>query len=275
MQPLGKNELKLKKSALLINDLSVYSKSSLEISYPIVEAMGVEASALPTVVLSTQTDGFDSPIASDTSEFLAKTLKMFSDKKIVFDGIYIGYLHSLDEFDIVLDYLKSYSGLVLLDPVLGDNGAFYSTITEGHLSGMKRLLNRADIITPNLFEAKMLFGIEGDMRGESISDMLQNLFSFECYIKGFERKAERLENIALAEGNIYSYEYDRLMGHYPGMGDIFASIVFSMRLRGKSVLNTLKYASNISTETMRRALSLGRDSRLGIDILPALEMILR
>lgn len=44
--------------AMLINDLSCIGKCSLSVALPIVSACGVEAVALPTVILSTHTGGF-------------------------------------------------------------------------------------------------------------------------------------------------------------------------------------------------------------------------
>ena len=45
--------------AMLINDLSCIGKCSLSVALPIVSACGVEAVALPTVILSTHTGGFE------------------------------------------------------------------------------------------------------------------------------------------------------------------------------------------------------------------------
>ncbi len=47
-----------------------------------------------------------------------------------------------------------------IDPVLGDNGNLYSTMDQKLVEGMKRLVTKADIITPNFTEVSLLLGEE-------------------------------------------------------------------------------------------------------------------
>ena len=61
---------------------------------------------------------------------------------------------------------KSYAGLrttrgqhgvpVVVDPILGDNGRRYNSVTTEQVEAMKRLIGHADVITPNLTEACLL-----------------------------------------------------------------------------------------------------------------------
>ena len=46
-------------AVLALHDLSCYSKSSITVVLPVMEALGVETAVIPTAILSTQTDGFD------------------------------------------------------------------------------------------------------------------------------------------------------------------------------------------------------------------------
>ena len=50
--------------------------------------------------------------------------------------------------------------MVVIDPVLGDNGNLYSTMDQGLVEGMKHLVTKADIITPNFTEVSLLLGEE-------------------------------------------------------------------------------------------------------------------
>lgn len=61
--------------------------------------------------------------------------------------------------------------LVLVDPVLGDDGELYHTITPALTDAMRRLCIRADVITPNITEACLLSGMSyGDALAMSDSD---------------------------------------------------------------------------------------------------------
>ncbi len=41
---------------------------------------------------------------------------------------------------------------MIIDPVMGDNGRIYATYTEEMCNEMKKLIEYADIITPNVTE---------------------------------------------------------------------------------------------------------------------------
>ena len=48
--------------------------------------------------------------------------------------------------------------LVVVDPVMGDNGKLYRSFTREMVAGMERMVRKAQVITPNLTEAAILLG---------------------------------------------------------------------------------------------------------------------
>jgi len=58
----------------------------------------------------------------------------------------------------MIDDFYNDNRLVVVDPVLGDNGRMYGPISSEMVSEMNLLIGRADIITPNLTEASLLLG---------------------------------------------------------------------------------------------------------------------
>ncbi len=52
--------------------------------------------------------------------------------------------------------------LVVIDPVLGDDGALYDTMDQKMVRRMQRLIGKADIITPNMTEVKLLLNLPPD-----------------------------------------------------------------------------------------------------------------
>lgn len=263
----------MKKSALLISDLSVYSKSSLLVSHPIVESMDIESASLPTVLLSTQTDGLPTPIEGNIASFFESTLSYYKRENIDFDGVYIGYIKYSEEFDAIEEYLKDYRGYVLLDPILGDNNELYPGITKEHVSSMRRLARYATTLTPNIYEASWLLDEDLSLlNDDEIEKRISSLGSSECYLKGLRKDENTLRNLYI-KGSVISKEYHDLKRHYPGLGDIFSSLVFSLTLKGIDPRNTLERATLLSSETLRRSIISGRDVSLGIDIYPVLEMI--
>ena len=137
-------------AVLAIHDLSCFSKSSLTVALPVMEALSVETAVLPTALLSTQTDGFDDIYIRDLSGDMTAIDGRFSSLGLRFDGIYSGFLASVEQIDIVSSIIDKYATLTLVDPVMGDDGKLYQTITEDHAAAMIRLARKADIITPNM-----------------------------------------------------------------------------------------------------------------------------
>ena len=81
------------------------------------------------------------------------------------DGIYTGFLADEEQADKILDFLRRFrkeKTMVLVDPVMGDNGNAYGIYTEGLREKMLQLVGNAHVITPNLTEALLLlYGKEG------------------------------------------------------------------------------------------------------------------
>ncbi|HBM80407.1 MAG TPA: pyridoxamine kinase, partial [Clostridiaceae bacterium] len=78
---------------------------------------------------------------------------------IKFDCIYTGFLGSPRQAGIIKKFISNfhYEGqLVVIDPVMGDDGELYSSMDNEMVEGMKELIGSADIITPNMTEAAFL-----------------------------------------------------------------------------------------------------------------------
>lgn len=56
------------------------------------------------------------------------------------------------------EHFKNDQNFILVDPVLGDHGELYSSMTPDMVEGMRKLCSQAKVITPNLTEAAFLLG---------------------------------------------------------------------------------------------------------------------
>jgi pyridoxine kinase len=56
----------------------------------------------------------------------------------------------------MIDTFINENQFVVIDPVLGDNGKIYGPINKEMVKEMKSLIQKANIITPNLTEAALL-----------------------------------------------------------------------------------------------------------------------
>ena len=157
----------MKKTAV-IHDLSGFGKCSLTAAIPILSVMGVQAVPLPTAVLSGQT-GYGDYVCEDFTAPMAAISKLWKRQAVEFDGIYSGFLLNERQADQLLEFIRDFSWretLVVVDPVLGDNGKRYDIFDSQMELAAGRLAEQAHVITPNLTEALLL----GRQARESIPD---------------------------------------------------------------------------------------------------------
>ena len=145
-----------------IHDLSGFGRSSLSVVIPILSTMGVEVCAVPTAVLSSHTD-IEGYAFLDLTDYLEEHINHWRKLGIEFDCIYSGFLGSPRQIKIVSKFIDDFSSnnpLVVIDPVMADNGMLYSTMTMEMVTQMRELIKKADIITPNFTEAAFLLDEE-------------------------------------------------------------------------------------------------------------------
>ncbi len=249
----------MQKNALSVQSLACHGKCSLTEALPLVSANGISLSVLPTVVLSTHTGGFGTPEKIDTTEFFKKAMEHFKSENIKFDGIYTGYFADKNQIDVFLSQIEAFKkegAIVLIDPVLGDNGKLFSGITEDCVSQMLLLCQKADIITPNLTEARLLAGENCDIIDLSLR--LYNKTHAKVVITGIEK--ENKIGVSIFNGEKIQFVFSkRLKQGFHGTGDIFAAIVFSNILKGKPLKGSVKSAVKFISKAIKNTASPERD----------------
>ena len=142
------------KRVAAIHDLSGVGRCSLTVIMPILSAMGVQACPVPTAILSTHTGGFGEVAFQDLTDYLPQALSHYQRLNLDFSCVYSGFLGSEAQIDHCLAFFQAYpDALAVVDPVMGDHGRAYRTVTEGMQRRMIELVGIADIITPNFTEA--------------------------------------------------------------------------------------------------------------------------
>ena len=123
--------------------------------------MGIQVCPVPTALLSTHTGGFPGYTLTDLTDEMQPLLDHWQALDLHFDCLYSGYLGSPKQIAIVSDMFDRFGSpntLVLVDPVMGDNGKLYSSMSPEMVPEMRKLLAKSDIVTPNLTEACFLTG---------------------------------------------------------------------------------------------------------------------
>ena len=238
----------------MINDIAGFGRCSTTVSLPVISVMKVQVCPVPTSVLSNHL-GFPLCHFDDYTSHMRDYIKVWSELGLTFDGLYCGFLGNEEQIDIVREFVEMFRPpLFLLDPVMGDHGRAYSSITETHVQKMKELLPLADIITPNITEACLLTGTpwkDGEWTMQELSGLCERLASLclkdsvgaSIVITGI-RQGDSLVNFLWDDG-VYTTVASPIAGaSRPGTGDIFASILAADAVRGETLLTSVQKAAN-------------------------------
>ena len=261
----------------MINDIAGFGRCSTTVSLPVISVMKVQVCPVPTSVLSNHL-GFPLCHFDDYTSHMRDYIKVWNELGLTFDGLYCGFLGNEEQIDIVREFVKMFRPpLFLLDPVMGDHGRAYSSITETHVQKMKELLPLADIITPNITEACLLTGTpwkDGEWTMQELSGLCLKLATLcqtdstlslsehfhdasnsvidtsrtvsrrtSIVITGI-RQGDSLVNFLWDDG-VYTTVSTPIAGaSRPGTGDIFASILAADAVRGETLLTSVQKAAN-------------------------------
>lgn len=264
-----------------IHDLSGLGKCSLTVALPVISATGVECACIPTAVLSTHTGEFTGWTFRDLSDELLPTARHWQREGANFDGVYSGYLASPEQVALlsqVLDLLVGDNTLVIVDPVMADNGSYYSKIDDRMCGAFRSLIARADVITPNVTEAALLTGMAyepGLHSGEylqALFDLLGALGPGIATITGVRPEPGRIGNMACdyRTGSVCACMRPVRPGVFYGTGDIFASSLAALLVRGASLPQALETATMLTDESIARSLKRDTPRRFGVDFEGAL-----
>lgn len=251
------------KRIITVQDLSCVGKCSLTVALPIISAAGVETAPLPTAVLSTHTM-FSKYTFCDLTSEITPIADTFKELKIDFDAIYTGYLGSFEQLALVDAFItdfKKKDTVVLIDPVMADNGVLYHGFTEEFAAAMAKLCSKADIVVPNLTEASFMLGIpyKPEYDEAYIRDVLKRLTTLGCPKAaltgiGFEPDKIGVYYYDSTKDTYFSYFNEKLPTSFHGTGDIYASSALGAVMRGISVEDSLAIAVDYTLECMKQTM---------------------
>lgn len=145
----------------MINDLTGFGHCSLAVAIPIISVMGVQACPVPTGIFSNHM-AFPEWHYTDFTHEMSSYLSVWERLSFSFDGISCGFLGNEALIPTLSGFFRqqkeTYGTCILLDPVMGDHGRAYSSVTPSYQKALTGLCSLADILTPNLTEACFLTG---------------------------------------------------------------------------------------------------------------------
>ena len=273
------------KKVAAVHDLSGCGRVSLTVVMPVLSAMGIEVCPLPTAVLSSHTQ-YPGYSFFDLTEQMSLFVNHWKQLGLQFDAIYSGYLGSPKQAAIVAALIDDFSvdgQLVVVDPVLGDNGKIYAALNEEMIAQMRGLIRKAVVITPNLTELFMLLNkhyrelVSIDELKEYLV-LLSELGPEIVIVTGVpeDQPAKTTSVVAYDKRSRHFWKVSCLYfpAHYPGTGDAFTSVITGSLMQGDSLPIALDRAVQFILMGIRATFGYEYDNRNGIlleRILPVLQ----
>jgi len=264
--------------AVALHDLSSFGRCALTVICPTLSAMGVQVCPVPTALLSTHTGGFSGFCFQETTSFMEGALSHFQQLKLSFSAVYSGFLGNEKQIDTVEAYLDAFpEALSLVDPVLGDDGKLYATVTPELVTGMRRLCRKADLITPNLTEAAFLLG---EKPRQTLTEDEKT-----AWLSRLSEGKRSVVITGLPENGITNLVYDHksnetfsvsspLRGEqYPGTGDIFAAVLLGALLSGETLKESVVKASSFTERCIAATHALSSERRNGVALEACLSLL--
>lgn len=276
------------KKVAAINDLTGYGRASLTTIIPILSTMKVQVCPLPTAILSTHTGGFGENSFIDLTSYMKSHIEHWKNLNLEFECIYSGFLGSPMQVDIVLDFINFFgkkAKLIVVDPVIGDNGKLYKTMSEEMVIGMRKLIQKADIITPNFTELLYLLGKEYK---ESVNETEIKSYLKEISFLGpkiiivtsvpdfdFNSVEKRTNVIAYDSINdiFWKVSCKYIPASYPGTGDAYTSVVIGSLLQGDSLPIAMERGVQFITQCIMASYGFNYPTKEGVLLEKVLDIL--
>jgi len=165
-----------------------------------------------------------------------------------------GMLYSGRIIKVVVKNIGDYP--LVVDPVIiAESGAML--LKENAVDVLKKkLLPRALITTPNIFEAERLSGIKIESN-ESIREACKKIAEFNCsvVIKGGHLNAR---DILYHNGRFYEFESRKIEARFHGAGCSFSASIAANLAKGYELVKAVKKAKEFIAKALENAENLGK-----------------
>ncbi|MCD2492374.1 pyridoxamine kinase [Lacrimispora sp. NSJ-141] len=249
------------KKIAVINDMSGFGRCSIAVAMPIISVMKIQCCPVPTSIFSNHT-GFPEYFFEDYTEKMPEYIANWRKLGLEFEGISSGFLGSRAQIDIVRKFIRDFRTertTVIIDPVMGDYGKPYPTYTDEMCQEMKRLVEYADILTPNLTEACILTDTpysEGRWSIKdivSIAEKIKEKGPGKIVITGI-RQGDFVANLVYEDGcEPRILRSHRVGTERSGTGDVFAAVIAADAVNGVPFPVSVKKASDFVKKCILRS----------------------
>ena len=271
------------KKILIANDLPGIGKVALAPAIPIFACCQIETILLPTILLSSHTGGFKNIAIADQTEFMRKSLYQWENLELKPDAVLTGYFRNTEQIELIIDSIEKLpeSTKIFVDPIMGDNGKLYSGFTAEHVEAMRKLIQKADVIYPNITEACLLTEtayptgkITMDFTRE-LAKKLAPLGPKHVIITGCPDR-EELTGVQLytkETDSFFDFYKTKYPHHFYGTGDTLAALTTACILQYMTVEEALSFTLKFIDKVLQLSSQQPERIPFGLPIEKKLEML--
>lgn len=268
------NDSKLNKKICCVNDMPGVGKIALSAMIPILSAKGIDVASLPTALVSNTLD-FGIFDILDTTEYMDKTVNIWHSLGFKFDCISTGFMVNPKQIEIVERLINNQdkdSVLVVVDPIMGDEGKLYNGMTEENVAIMRKLSSYADILIPNYTEACYLVNCSCKsitLTEKEATELIERVRSLGAKSVVITSASVEGKNCVIGYDHTidksFMITYELINVRFPGTGDLFSAVLISDILNGESLENATGYAMKVIREIILDNLNK-EEKFFGVDI---------
>lgn len=266
----------MQKKILALHDLAGVGRSSLVPILSAISAMGHQCVPLPTAVYSSHL-GLSGWHGSDLTAAMHPAIEQYAALGLRFDAVYSGFLSSANQLGIVCEAAERLcKGLLVVDPVLGDNGRLYHSATPTLCAQMGSLCRKAAVITPNSTEAAILLGWDPVTEPRSAEEAcdwverLRKIYGAAVVLTGLSLRAGETMIVCCDEGGPQTLLHPRIDAYYPGTGDLFSAVLTGALVHGEQLLKAACRAAEFVRQCIEETEREGAERLFGVQFEPLL-----
>jgi len=219
------------------------------------EAFGVFGTSALTVLTAQNTQGV-TDVSPVSPEFLKAQLDAVKDDFEI-SAIKIGMLFSNEIIDTVREFIKDLNIPIVFDPVFISK-AGSKLLNDDAILNMKSILPYATLTTPNLFEAKEMFGYELGKH-----DILEEMLDSVCpvvvknHIVEIDESKRSVDSLIMNKERFnFSTPYEETNNTH-GTGCSFSSAIAANLALGKSLKESVEISKKFIYHSIMNAPDIG------------------
>lgn len=216
------------------------------------EALGVRGLSVISALTAQDSSGVHGVFAVDAGAFSLQLETILADRKI--DAVKTGMLLTAENVRITARLVSRFAvPVVVVDPVIHSSSGAELLEPEGVRVMIRELLPLATVVTPNLWEASVLSGIQRDRNVpeeiwiQNMSEAVHALGPRYVIVTGGHRSGDPVD--ILFDGKEFnSFVLPRVPGQLHGSGCVFSSALCAHLALGVSVQQALVQAKEYTRE---------------------------